>query len=141
MSDYKKDVLKGISIAVKATSKAYPFIVGFELNGDVNKYEYSTYIDLIIDLQKLSDLIGKPIVKKMSDRAIVLDYFFSNISPLAEKEKWEKEWTESYNLKKEIENKINTMYASVPDELSLNNRGIKRTISISEFIKDKKNPE
>lgn len=81
MSDYKKDVLKGISIAVKATSKAYPFIVGFELNGDVNKYEYSTYIDLIIDLQKLSDLIKSDNFCKSIIKSMYVEYSYLFTSP------------------------------------------------------------
>ena len=51
---------KGIDIAVTAVKKSFPFVMGYE--DDLNDaYQSAHYIDLIIDLQKLSDYMGVPV--------------------------------------------------------------------------------
>ena len=51
---------KGIDIAVNGLRKTYPFVIGYEDDpGDA--YVSSHYIDLIIDLQKLSDYMDVPV--------------------------------------------------------------------------------
>ena len=51
---------KGIDMAVKGLRKTYPFVLGYEDDpGDA--YVSSHYIDLIIDLQKLSDYMDVPV--------------------------------------------------------------------------------
>jgi hypothetical protein len=49
---------KGIEMAVKGLSKTYPFVKGYRDDESVDKYESAHYIDLIIDLDKLSDYMG-----------------------------------------------------------------------------------
>jgi len=49
---------KGIEMAVKGLSKTYPFVLGYKDDESVDKYESAHYVDLIIDLDKLSDYMG-----------------------------------------------------------------------------------
>ena len=49
---------KGIEMAVKGLSKTYPFVKGYRDDESVDKYESAHYIDLIIDLDKLSEYMG-----------------------------------------------------------------------------------
>ena len=51
---------RGIDIAVNGLRKTYPFVIGYEDDpGDA--YVSTHYIDLIIDLQKLSDYMDVPV--------------------------------------------------------------------------------
>ena len=51
---------RGIDMAVKGLKKTYPFVMGYE-DDTTDQYNSSHYIDLIIDLQKLSDYMGVPV--------------------------------------------------------------------------------
>jgi hypothetical protein len=51
---------RGIDMAVKGLRKTYPFIMGYE-DDTTDQYQSSHYIDLIIDLQKLSDYMDVPV--------------------------------------------------------------------------------
>jgi hypothetical protein len=51
---------RGIDMAVKGLKKTYPFVVGYE-DDTTDQYQASHYIDLIIDLQKLSDYMDVPV--------------------------------------------------------------------------------
>jgi len=48
---------KGIEMAVKGLNKTYPFVMGYK-DDTSDQYESAHYIDLIIDLDKLSDYMG-----------------------------------------------------------------------------------
>ena len=51
---------KGIEMAVKGLKKTYPFVIGYK-DDESDQYESAHYIDLLIDLDKLSDYMGVPI--------------------------------------------------------------------------------
>ena len=51
---------KGIDIAVKGLKKQYPFVMGYEDDTSA-QYESSHYIDLIVDLDKLSEYMDAPV--------------------------------------------------------------------------------
>lgn len=51
---------RGIDIAVNGLKKTYPFVMGYE-DDPGDQYQSSHYIDLIIDLQKLSDYMDVPV--------------------------------------------------------------------------------
>ena len=52
---------KGIDITVRALTKLFPFITGYEDDSSLETYESAHYIDLIIDLNKLSKYMDVPI--------------------------------------------------------------------------------
>ena len=51
---------KGIEIAVRGLAKTYPFVIGYK-DDTSDQYQSSHYIDLIIDLNKLSEYMNTPI--------------------------------------------------------------------------------
>jgi len=51
---------KGIDMAVKALSKNYPFVTGYK-DDTSEQYQSAHYIDLFIDLKKLSEYMDAPI--------------------------------------------------------------------------------
>ena len=57
---------KGIELAVKGLHKKYPFVIGYK-DDEVNEYESSHYIHLILDLHKVSEYLGAPIIPYFED--------------------------------------------------------------------------
>jgi len=51
---------KGIEMAVKGLKKTYPFIMGYK-DDESDQYESAHYIDLLVDLDKLSEYMGVPV--------------------------------------------------------------------------------
>jgi hypothetical protein len=49
---------KGIEMAVKGLSKTYPFVLGYKDDESIDKYESAHYVDIIVDLNKLSEYMG-----------------------------------------------------------------------------------
>lgn len=51
---------KGIDIAVKGLKKPFPFVIGYK-DDTTTQYKASHYIDLIVDVEKLSEHMGIPV--------------------------------------------------------------------------------
>lgn len=56
--EYIQNIEKGIDISVKMLSKKYPFIVGWKHATPMDQYEYSLYIYLMLDVEKVKDYYG-----------------------------------------------------------------------------------
>ena len=52
---------KGIEMSVKGLHKKFPFIIGYKDDESVDQYESAHYIDLIVDLNKLSEYMDVPV--------------------------------------------------------------------------------
>jgi len=57
---------KGIELAVKGLRKTYPFVIGYKDDAQ-NEWEASHYIHLILDLHKVSEYLGAPIIPYFED--------------------------------------------------------------------------
>lgn len=53
--------IKGLDLVVKALSKKYPYIAGWEKSEFFDKYETQMFINLIVDMNKLSKYFDRPI--------------------------------------------------------------------------------
>ena len=53
--------IKGLDLVVKALSKKYPYIVGWEKSDAFDKYETQMFINLIVDMNKLSEYFNSTI--------------------------------------------------------------------------------
>lgn len=145
MSRFTKDILQGITIAIKGASRKYPFIVGWELPKNANDYEFTTYVNLLVSPNKLKDYFNKELKKSFySNESGSLSSFFETPDPWEQKEEWDKVFNFFYEKKKEIQNYITMYYDAVPDEYSLFvGRGLvskKPEINIDNFIISEKNP-
>jgi len=139
MSKFTQEVLTGINIAVKSISKKYPFIVGWELDSDTERYSHVIYIDIIVDKKKLSDYFEKPILRKHLDKVANFVSLFKNYDWTKDdetKKEWEQEWEYYYNSKREMEKSLDTIYSLIPDEyvLMTNTDTKVHNIRIDDFI-------
>ena len=146
MSRFTKDVLLGINIAVRGVSKKYPFIVGWELPENAEDYNFTTYINLLINLNKIEDFFGVETRKRFfSNSSSSLSSFIKTGDPWLEKERWQKDFDFFFDVKKEIQRGLTNYYQSVPEEYSLfigeepNHK--KPDINIDNFVVIEKNPE
>jgi hypothetical protein len=51
-----ENIRKGVDLSVKALKKVYPFILGWELSDTWYKYNTTLYIELLMDVEKLSEI-------------------------------------------------------------------------------------
>lgn len=56
--------IRGIDLTIKALSKKFPFIEGWEFTEDFIKYDVSLYINLYVDLDELKEYVGEKEVKE-----------------------------------------------------------------------------
>lgn len=115
MSKFTREVTLGINITVKSLSKKYPFIIGWEFDGDIEKYEYSTFINLIIDKQKVSEYYDRELVERTYNEVSVFSSIFSKYDPFEQKDDWQREFDFFYKEKQELENDLNRFYEYVPE--------------------------
>ena len=52
---------KGIEMAVRGLHKRFPFIIGYKDDTSIDQYNYAQYIDLIVDVEKLSEYTKRDI--------------------------------------------------------------------------------
>lgn len=115
MSKFTREVTLGINITVKSLSKKYPFIIGWEFDSDIEKYEYSTFINLIIDKQKVSEYYDRELVERTYNEVSVFSSIFSKYDPFEQKDDWQREFDFFYKEKQELENDLNRFYEYVPE--------------------------
>ena len=117
---------KGIDMTVKALKKPFPFIIGYK-DDTTTQYESAHYIDLIIDLTKLSKYMGKPINpywEKELRNDPIYDKTYALWSYLMfdeEDSKYSDDISKhpGYLLGKEIQEQIESIYEYLPDEYKL----------------------
>ena len=117
---------KGIEMAVKGLMKSYPFVLGYEDDESVDKYESSHYVDLIIDMDKLADYMGvevnpywRPYVKdNPKDQKI---YAIWSYLKFPNEVDYNKDITKhpGYRLGQDVTHLLNTIYEYLPEQYRL----------------------
>lgn len=109
--------IKGLDLVVKALSKKYPYIVGWEKSEVFDRYETQMFINLIVDMNKLSKHFDRPIKRYWVEdlEAGRTDYgngifFLENSDEL--------DGTSTQN-RREIEKRINDSYQLLPKEFQV----------------------
>jgi len=118
--------IRGVDLVVKSASKKYPFIFGWELHPDWEKYHSQLYIDLYVDWNLISQYYNKPLRPFYSERPeIVLDRTISLFAYLGSDYSWEDEvnrnehFITGYNHGVQIKNLLTTLYQALPEEYQL----------------------
>jgi hypothetical protein len=117
---------KGIELAVKGLNKTYPFIIGYK-DDESDQYESAHYVDLIVDLNKLSDYMGVPINPYWSNE-LKNDPRYQKIYAIWSYLKFPNEEIENdmditkhpgYILGQDITHLLNTIYEYLPEQYKL----------------------
>lgn len=115
---------KGIDMAVNGLKKPYPFVLGYK-DDTSDQYVSSHYIDLIIDIEKLSEYMGVPVNNYW--KQYVKDYpQFEKIYTIWSFLKFPNEDTfgdikdhPGYILGEEVKETLSMLYEYLPDEYKL----------------------
>lgn len=116
---------KGIEMAVKGLHKKYPFIIGYK-DDTTDQYQSAHYVDLIIDLQKLSDYMDTPINPYWSNE-LINDPSFQKVYALWTYLKFPNEVNygdditkhPGYLLQNDVKETLETVYEYLPEEYKL----------------------
>ena len=116
---------KGIDMTVKAIHKMFPFIIGYKDDESVDKYESAHYIDLITDLNKLSEYMDVPVnpywsnelINNPSYQKVYAVWSYLRFPP----EYNSKDITEhpGYKLGRNISEKLERLYEYIPEQYKL----------------------
>jgi hypothetical protein len=129
--DFDENQLKGISMVVKATAKKFPFIKGWELAPNYKEFASTIYIHLTVDfdeVMKFYNLEWNPFWKKILDRDGVIESalittFSSEYDVFSLGSEKSKEFLDkSYNETKKINDYLNNLYTSLPEEFKIKTR-------------------
>jgi len=115
---------KGIDMAVKALKKPFPFIIGY--NDDISdQYVSAHYIDLLVDLNKLSEYMDVPVNPYWSNE-LSRDPKYQKVYAIWSYLKFPPEYNTSditehpgYVLGHEITSSLETIYEYLPEEYKL----------------------
>jgi len=114
-----QNIQKGIDISVKLLSKKFPFIVGWKLAEPLDKYEYSIYINLKVELESVKDYYGldlDELYKKYPD--FIYDEESTKAYPFSAL-KYDGVIEDAYLETKEISITLENIYGDMPDKLKL----------------------
>ena len=116
---------KGIEMAVKGLSNTYPFVLGYKDDESVEQYESAHYVDLIIDLEKLSEYMGvevNPFWKEHSSEPQYQKiYAIWSYLRFPDEVDYTKDISKhpGYILGQDITHLINTVYDFLPEQYKL----------------------
>jgi len=137
-----KNQLDGLTMSVKHVSKKYKYLTGFVMAKDNQLYEYTFFIDLIVDVEKFSQYYNIP-KEKLSKRAFG-KFETSSLASLIEtkyislgedKDEFDKLWSEYNKEKNDIEYRLNSIYEKLPENMTINNPSESpKKISVSSFV-------
>ena len=116
---------KGIEMAVKGLSKTYPFVLGYKDDESIDKYESAHYVDIIVDLNKLSEYMGvevNPFWKEhASDPKYQKIYAIWSYLNFPNEVDYTKDISKhpGYILGQDITHLLNTIYDYLPEQYKL----------------------
>jgi hypothetical protein len=140
--DFNQKQIKGIDLVVKATIKKYPFIKGWEFADNYMKYASTLNINLFVSFDEVFKFYGKewnPFWERiyerdgMVDSSLILTFSSEYDNFKFDDESNKIAMQNSYDESKKIENYINNMYESLPEELRVKTF-FDSSVGISEFI-------
>jgi hypothetical protein len=115
---------KGIEMAVKGLSKTYPFVIGYT-DDTTDQYVSSHYIDLIIDLNKLSEYTDVP-VNPYWKQYVEENPKYEKIYTLFSYLKFDREYEygdyndhPGYKLQQDVVQLLGTIYEYLPEQYKL----------------------
>jgi len=116
LGNFDEDKEKGINLVIKALSKKFPFIIGWELAENFDKYKIFYLINLIIDLEKVGEFYNVEMdsffLKQWNSDSL---YQTPYILTYSEAKKDDRNRSET----KKIEEVLNNFYNRIPEKFSI----------------------
>lgn len=120
MEELSNKERRGIDISIKALSKKYPFVKGWSLTKDWNKYNTMTGIDVYINFFDLSDYSGlkmNPYWKKALLDPNSKEYGAEKTYALGGYFEYPQEDSTMFELRRKLESTLEDLYVHLPDDM------------------------
>ena len=119
-NDLTEKQRRGIDLVVKSASKKYPFILGWELFPDWQKYDAHLYLDLYVDWNLISQYYNEPINPYYVEYPEAIDKTSSLFTYLGSENNDRDEHIQTgYNHGVKVRNLFTTLYQALPEEYQL----------------------
>lgn len=127
-NNFNKDQIKGLNMVINATKKKNPYIKGWEFSNDFEKYPTTLYINLLIDIIELSEILDLDVrdyylkLYQESPSEIYsgsLSVFFKEKGKEESYRHDEELFDRLYNVRKELNDYIIYLYNLLPDEFKI----------------------
>jgi hypothetical protein len=125
-NNFNQNQIRGINLAVNATAKTYPFIKGWELSKDYEKWSSRLYILLKVEWDEVAKFYKKEWKdywkniydnKENLESSLIYSYMF--VGPKNGDDDFESFIDESFKETQKINKLLNSMYHSLPEELQI----------------------
>ena len=109
--------LRGLDLVFKGAKKKFPFILGWEFSDGYENYECNLYLDIKVDVKKLSEYVGmEPKQNNTKKSGAILTPFDWGDYKSGE---WEKTGEKSYKLTVQIRDFLNENYEMLPEDYKI----------------------
>lgn len=127
MSELTKRQEKGIDLVVKSLRKRFPFIKGWELSEDNERFQVTFFIELLIDFFEMAEFYGKEIRPAWARRYRMdgpKDIYSSSLAAMIDIDDGEPmfdgpTFNEMYENNSEIKKYLANVYGMLPDEFKI----------------------
>ena len=110
---------RGVDLVIKALKKKYNFIKGWNVDDEYREYNNTLFINLIVDLDKVSDYFGlrvRPTIKKLFDERQP-EWYGRDVYALTAYLEEPQGYEEGYNTKQHMIELAQTLYKQLPPQL------------------------
>ena len=127
-NNFNKDQIRGLNMVINATKKKNPYIKGWEFSEDFEKYSTTLYINLLIDILELSEILDLDVrdyylkLYQESPSKIYsgsLSVFFKEKGQEEDYRTDEELFDRLYDVRRELIDYINYLYNLLPDEVKI----------------------
>lgn len=119
------NINKGINIVVKMLKKYYPYIVGWKFDQNIMSYNYTFYINLILDREKVMEYYGLESKYDFDED----EKYPIPLSTLNYEDK-----TNPWDLNYEINSLISEIYYDLPDQIKVkNDKGMVKSVRVDSY--------
>ena len=109
--------LRGLDLVFKGAKKKFPFILGWELSDGYENYDCNLYLDIKVDVKKLSEYIGmEPKQNNTKKSGAILTPFDWGDYKSGE---WEENGEKSFKLSVQIRDFLNENYEMLPEDYKI----------------------
>lgn len=116
--DLTPNIRKGFDLTIKSLKRKYNFVLGWEVIDNFEDYDSVSFIDIVVDYDKVSDYFGTPIRAFAKERLKLRDpgYIGNIIYSLDGYLSSPNGWDVPYNTKKDMEKWCEFFYKQLPPE-------------------------
>ena len=109
--------LRGLDLVFKGAKKKFPFILGWEFSDGYERYDCSLYLDIKVDVKKLSEYVGMEPKQNNTKKsgAILTPFDWGDYNS----DEWEENGQKSFKISVQIRDFLNENYEMLPEDYKI----------------------